>query len=121
MIRGSWSLHCTFVCSSSAYDLSVSSSLLVDVGAYVYIAVRPVTSLTLFSDLFKVTVSFARFTNSALQFLSTPVVFILSCFPPTVVRYIYSQNCLNSHLFHPVTCLYGQLSVTSLRFASQKS
>ena len=28
----------------------------------------------------------------------------------------YSQYCLNDHLFQPVTCLYGQLSVTSLQF-----
>ena len=28
----------------------------------------------------------------------------------------YGSNCLNGHLFQLVTCLYGQLSVTPLRF-----
>ena len=31
---------------------------------------------------------------------------------------IYSQTCLNGHLFHPATCLSGQFSVTPSRFYS---
>ena len=35
-----------------------------------------------------------------------------------ITKMYYSRDCLNGHLFHPATCLYGQLSVTPLRFYS---
>ena len=46
------------------------------------------------------------------------IFFYVKIFAPTHVtnNSIYSQNCLNGHLFQPITCPYSQLSVTPLRF-----